>query len=196
MFFYVVASRNISDWWLAYWISHTQRDLPLGSNISAFNITPSETLNPHYENIYFHSADSLLVTGVFGDENTSIPELPLSSASDNLAFYLGIYGGLAVANSVSTRTLCMVIAFCDGKGNKLARLINDCCYSDCVFCPFWLNYSTILSVQCCIYSNAYLIDSGIHFVEGFPLCLWRHTGSNCTPQEVATEHSQSTSVIL
>ena len=73
-----LASRNINDWWLAYWISHTHTPSNT-TNISAYNISlPSNTPG-------------------------AIPLLPVISASDNMAFYLGIYGGLAAANSVSWR---------------------------------------------------------------------------------------------
>ena len=76
------ASRNVSDWWLAYWISHSNIPSNFGTNISAYNIT----------NVTHSSSTP-----------EHIPPLPIVSASDNLAFYLGIYGGLAAANSVSRR---------------------------------------------------------------------------------------------
>ena len=64
----ITASRNISDWWLAYWISHSHKPyLYINNNSSNFNFT----------NFTAYTA-----------------------AGDNLAFYLGIYGGLAAANSV------------------------------------------------------------------------------------------------
>ena len=64
----ITASRNISDWWLAYWISHSHKPhLYTNNNSSNFNFT----------NFTAYTA-----------------------AGDNLAFYLGIYGGLAAANSV------------------------------------------------------------------------------------------------
>lgn len=65
---YIIASRNIADWWLAYWISHTHK--PNNSSVTLFT------------------------QGEFPNHTTH------SVASDNLAFYLGIYGGLATANSV------------------------------------------------------------------------------------------------
>lgn len=71
----IIASRNVSDWWLSYWISHSQSGPP--SNISSFNINNSTTVP------------------------TTVAMTNTTAASDNLAFYLGIYGGLAGANSVS-----------------------------------------------------------------------------------------------
>ena len=39
----------------------------------------------------------------FSPSSTSIPFLPIEEASDNLRYYLGIFGGLAAGNSVSDR---------------------------------------------------------------------------------------------
>ena len=71
----LIASRNVSDWWLAYWVSHAHH--PSHFNISYYNTSDSDTVV------------------------TSLPFLPITSASDSLTYYLGIYGGLAAANSVS-----------------------------------------------------------------------------------------------
>ena len=85
------ASRNVSDWWLAYWISHTHVSSTFGTNISAYNITHS------------FSTPEVIPPLPLTHSPEYIPALPIVSASDNLAFYLGIYGGLAAANSVSWR---------------------------------------------------------------------------------------------
>ncbi len=86
-----LASRNINDWWLAYWISHTHSGET--SNVTAFNATPSFYL-PSSPSSYFDPES---------DSGSTMPLLPLTSSSDNLVFYLGVYGGLAAANSVSSR---------------------------------------------------------------------------------------------
>ncbi len=76
---FIVASRNVADWWLSYWITHSQDGYP--HNIT---IPSSVTLsNSHYSSV----SDS--------------PFINIVSGSDNLYYYLGIYGGLALANSVS-----------------------------------------------------------------------------------------------
>lgn len=79
------ASRNINDWWLSYWIAHAHNDSEAGLNISSEELV----------SILFHQAS-------ISKSNTSIPIVSLEWASDNLAFYLGIYGGLAAANTVSS----------------------------------------------------------------------------------------------
>lgn len=87
---YTIASRNISDWWLAYWISHTHKPYL------------------HFDDNGNHSSVTYVPKGEFpelqsGSNNTQMTNL--TAAGDNLAFYLGIYGGLATANSVSQ---CMI----------------------------------------------------------------------------------------
>ena len=81
---YITASRNISDWWLAYWISHTHKKLHVHNNLSWVTTPPP-------------AQQDFLYTDTIGD---SYPLINITSADDNLAFYLGIYAGLAAANSV------------------------------------------------------------------------------------------------
>lgn len=77
------ASKNINDWWLAYWISHSNKH-------------PGALLNTTTS-----YSTTLVGSGYDGGNQTA-----LRGASDNLAFFLGIYGGLAAANSVSDTCLC------------------------------------------------------------------------------------------
>ena len=63
----LLASRNINDWWLSYWITKTHN----GTMSSSYSISNDELV----------SSDQ--------------------SSHDHLGFYLGIYGGLAGANTVS-----------------------------------------------------------------------------------------------
>ena len=79
LLFDILASRNISDWWLAYWISHTQDGYPDNITLPMYNIISST------------SSDTVIQ-----------PMTTIVSGSDYLPFYLGIYGGLALSNSVST----------------------------------------------------------------------------------------------
>ena len=62
----LLASRNISDWWLSYWVTKTHN----GTMSSSYSINDDE----------------------LGSDQ---------SPHDHLGFYLGIYGGLAGANTVS-----------------------------------------------------------------------------------------------
>lgn len=65
------ASRNIGDWWLAYWISHSRTANHLNSTMAI---------------------PSGLTVDQFG--------LHIHIVKDTVTFYLVVYGGLAIANSV------------------------------------------------------------------------------------------------
>ena len=87
---YIIASRNIADWWLAYWISHSHKPYL------------------YFDNNDNHSSVALFLEGELPapqNENNDTHFTNLTAAGDNLAFYLGIYGGLATANSVRYITL-------------------------------------------------------------------------------------------
>ncbi|OCT79575.1 ATP-binding cassette sub-family C member 10 [Xenopus laevis] len=96
--FMMQASRNISDWWLSHWISSLQ-DSP--RNVSLTNITPS----------FFPSASLLL----FSQGGLVSPITLVHSADNNssldITFYLSVYGGIAVANSVFTALRAFLFAF-------------------------------------------------------------------------------------
>ena len=74
--FSLSASRNVSDWWLAYWISHTARQHVNSTTSSHLNHVMALVLN----------ADQL--------------GMRVHIVKDTVTFYLVIYGGLAVANTV------------------------------------------------------------------------------------------------
>lgn len=71
------ASRNIGDWWLAYWISHSRTENHLNSTMAC-----------HLR----HVIPSGLTADQFGQR--------IHIVKDTVTFYLVVYGGLAVANSV------------------------------------------------------------------------------------------------
>ena len=91
------ASKNVSDWWLAYWISHSH-DHP-GTNLTHTSPPPSPT---HTLSLTAATVDS--GGRVWGGlaSGALVNETVLKEAQDNLVFYLAIYGGLAAANSVSS----------------------------------------------------------------------------------------------
>ena len=68
-----LASRNLSDWWLSYWVTHTS-----SSQSTTLQTTPT----------YLLTAPTSVTT-------------TLPHVENDLRFYLGVYGGLAAANSVS-----------------------------------------------------------------------------------------------
>ena len=91
---YFPASKNVSDWWLAYWISHSHSDPGTPLNTTTLHSTP-HTL--HSTPLHYTDSLVLLDSSGSGDINATV----LREASDNLVFYLCVYGGLAAANSVS-----------------------------------------------------------------------------------------------
>lgn len=76
------ASRNVSDWWLAYWISH--------SRVS--NSTAREHVNLTTSYQWNHVIPPVLTTDQLGKH--------VHIVKDTVTFYLVVYGGLAVANTV------------------------------------------------------------------------------------------------
>ncbi|XP_066451295.1 ATP-binding cassette sub-family C member 10 [Eleutherodactylus coqui] len=94
---FMQASRNVSDWWLSYWIS----SLPDASqNSSLVTLTP-----PALAPALLLFSMSGLVTPMswdqFRGQNTSV----------DLSFYLSVYGGMAAANSIFTALRALLFAF-------------------------------------------------------------------------------------
>ncbi|CAH2256577.1 multidrug resistance-associated 7 [Pelobates cultripes] len=85
------ASRNVSDWWLSHWISSLENSHG-NYSISA----PSPTL------LLFSSVR--LLSPVF------LTKSEKQNSSVNIKFYLSIYGGIAVANSVFTALRAILFA--------------------------------------------------------------------------------------
>ncbi|XP_076314216.1 LOW QUALITY PROTEIN: ATP-binding cassette sub-family C member 10-like [Tachypleus tridentatus] len=85
-------SRTLSDWWLAYWISHTFEG---GFNFTDNNHSHSDTID-----------NSLCFSKVLG-KNMTNATLP----NDNLTFYMVVYGSLAAANSVFTLFRAFLFAY-------------------------------------------------------------------------------------
>lgn len=103
--FPLAASKNVSDWWLAYWISHSHSHpgTLLNTTSSTFFVTHSQLSTPLL-GAYSPTDDVPLVLESSGNSSTPVV---LKEASDNLKFYLGIYGGLAAANSVRSSIMYM-----------------------------------------------------------------------------------------
>ncbi|WAR19116.1 MRP7-like protein [Mya arenaria] len=88
--FLMQASRNINDWWLSYWVSH--------SEVPGQNVTNHST--PAGLQQYLHSIP----------DNVTTPSM-LVTAGDNVMFYLTVYGCLAGANSVFTLFRAFLFAY-------------------------------------------------------------------------------------
>ena len=99
----------MSDWWLAYWISHSY-DHP-GSllntttdSLSLYSTLLTDSSSSSSSSSYMYDGVLLVGSGSGSAENSTV----LREASDSLPFYLGVYGGLAAANSVRSRSHSLV----------------------------------------------------------------------------------------
>ena len=102
------ASKNVSDWWLAYWISHSY-DHPgslLNTTTDSLSLLTDSSFSTSSSSSYMYDGVLLVGSGSGSAENSTV----LREASDSLQFYLGVYGGLAAANSVRSRSLTLITA--------------------------------------------------------------------------------------
>ncbi|NWW63280.1 MRP7 protein, partial [Ifrita kowaldi] len=96
--FLMQASRNISDWWLSYWISSISQT----ANTSVMACSASL---PSPELLLFSTAG--LVSPIQDLDNTPAP----SNGSVDVNFYLTVYGSIAGANSLFTIVRAFLFAY-------------------------------------------------------------------------------------
>ncbi|NXM91144.1 MRP7 protein, partial [Oenanthe oenanthe] len=96
--FLMQASRNISDWWLSYWISSISQT----ANTSVMDCSSSL---PSPELLLFSTAG--LVSPIQDLDKTSAPP----NGSEDVNFYLIVYGSIAGANSIFTIIRAFLFAF-------------------------------------------------------------------------------------
>ncbi|KAJ0033464.1 hypothetical protein NQD34_000571 [Periophthalmus magnuspinnatus] len=90
------ASKNLSDWWLSYWISQLRNN---GSH--RFDGSSSEVpISPHLLLFSQHQLVSPLS-----------PIHSLNNLSSDVKFYLTVYGGIAVGNTVFTALRAFLFAY-------------------------------------------------------------------------------------
>uniref|UniRef100_A0A3P8Q616 ATP-binding cassette, sub-family C (CFTR/MRP), member 10 n=1 Tax=Astatotilapia calliptera TaxID=8154 RepID=A0A3P8Q616_ASTCA len=90
------ASKNVSDWWLSYWISELKHNGSTGNNDSSLPAFSS----PH-----------LLL---FSPGRSSVPSDYMFLSNDidaDVKFYLTVYGSIAVANTVFTALRAFLFAY-------------------------------------------------------------------------------------
>ncbi|XP_011404304.1 PREDICTED: multidrug resistance-associated protein 7-like isoform X1 [Amphimedon queenslandica] len=124
--FLMQASRNVSDWWLSFWISHTRKDER-------------------------HNLTSLLESA------------PISTNSQpHLSFYLGIYGGLAAANTLFTLLRAFLYAY---GGLEAARVLHKKLLSAILGAPVWFfDINPIGRIVNRFSSDLYAIDDSLPFI--------------------------------
>lgn len=94
---FMQASRNVSDWWLSYWIARLP-DVPRNASLV---MVPPPVLAPA---LLLFSPGGLL-TPVRWDQSLG------QNSSVGIVFYLSVYGGIAAANSVFTALRALLFAF-------------------------------------------------------------------------------------
>ncbi|XP_005104371.1 multidrug resistance-associated protein 7 isoform X2 [Aplysia californica] len=131
--FFMQASRNLTDWWLAFWVTHSQDSSPLNSSVPAV-IWPVR----------------------------NIPAQNLSSGSDNLNFYLGIYGGLAACNSIFTLMRAFMFAY---GGVKAATVIHQRLLKAILKAPMsFFDMTPVGRILNRFSSDLYAVDDGLPFI--------------------------------
>ncbi|XP_078671973.1 ATP-binding cassette sub-family C member 10-like [Branchiostoma floridae x Branchiostoma belcheri] len=97
--FLMQASKNLNDWWLSYWISHSHHNDTISSTHPALAITSS--------------VPSFISPLLLASSN---------STTDDVTFYLTVYGALAGANTVFTLFRAFLFAY---GGICAARVLHD-----------------------------------------------------------------------
>ncbi|KAK7930093.1 hypothetical protein WMY93_006488 [Mugilogobius chulae] len=90
------ASKNVSDWWLSYWISQLKNS----NDSNSYNSSSGAFLSPHLLLFSHHQLLSPLSSVHFGN-----------NLSSDVKFYLMVYGGIAVANTVFTALRAFLFAY-------------------------------------------------------------------------------------
>uniref|UniRef100_A0A8C6U2W1 ATP-binding cassette, sub-family C (CFTR/MRP), member 10 n=1 Tax=Neogobius melanostomus TaxID=47308 RepID=A0A8C6U2W1_9GOBI len=104
---FISASKNVSDWWLSYWISQLRNN---GSH-SLNESSSGSVLSPHLLLFSQHQLVSPL---------TSVRSL--NNLSSDVNFYLTVYGGIGAANTVFTAIRAFLFAY---GGIRAATIIHN-----------------------------------------------------------------------
>ena len=125
--FFPLASRNVSDWWLAHWISHSR---VTNSTADHLNSTTKYNLN--------HVILSAL--------NPVQSGLSVHIVKNTVTFYLLVYGGLAVANTVS---LILSIQNMTGSPFRVLTVffISSMCFAHLVIARLFLFLRFVLRIK-------------------------------------------------
>ncbi|XP_069464906.1 LOW QUALITY PROTEIN: ATP-binding cassette sub-family C member 10 [Ambystoma mexicanum] len=94
---FMQASRNVSDWWLSHWISNLQQKT---GNASLSNLV-SAGFSPQLLLFFPGGLLSPVTMAHSSDQNSSL----------DVDFYLTVYGGIAVANTIFTVLRAFLFAF-------------------------------------------------------------------------------------
>ncbi|KAJ7321462.1 Multidrug resistance-associated protein 7 [Desmophyllum pertusum] len=134
------ASRNVSDWWLAYWISHSR----VSSNVS----TIRQHVNVTSADQWGHVMSPVMTADQLG--------------MHTVTFYLVVYGGLAVANTIFTLFRAFLFAY---GGICAARVLHSRLLKSILSAPVsFFDVTPIGRIINRFSSDIYSIDDSLPFI--------------------------------
>ncbi|XP_041468071.1 ATP-binding cassette sub-family C member 10-like [Lytechinus variegatus] len=147
-------SKNVSDWWLSYWVSHTKQSSP--SNHTTTHPPSTRHRSSLLQPIY-------LSLGLEMDHYKPDGHHPSDvDNSSSLEFYLGIYGGLIGANSVFTLLRAFLFAY---GGIHAATMIHDRLLKSILRAPIsFFDVTPVGRIINRFSSDVFTIDFGLPFI--------------------------------
>ncbi|KAK3092515.1 hypothetical protein FSP39_003868 [Pinctada imbricata] len=147
--FLMQASRNINDWWLSYWVSH--------SHTAAHHDNHSIVKGPlsSSQDRSISDISTVIVTSTSRYSN-------LTQAEDNVTYYLMIYGILAGANSLFTLARAFLFAY---GGICAAQVLHTKLLSTILKAPIsFFDVTPIGRIVNRFSSDLYSIDDSLPFI--------------------------------
>ncbi|XP_077991202.1 ATP-binding cassette sub-family C member 10-like [Glandiceps talaboti] len=150
--FFMQASRNTSDWWLSYWVTHSHQTNN-ASNISHVGFLLGSGQGPVQPTYWFIASQ-----GIYQQIAS-----PASNGKDSdIEFYLTVYGSIAVVNSICT--FCRAFLFAYG-GICAARILHKRLLSSILKAPVvFFDVTPIGRIINRFSSDMYEIDDTLPFV--------------------------------
>ncbi|CAB3994460.1 multidrug resistance-associated 7-like [Paramuricea clavata] len=159
--FLMQASRNISDWWLAYWISHDKH-------------SPSTNHTSSSDHVSLFSPSR----GTSAVEPDDLHTMHVYVKKGSLTFYLVVYGGIAFANTVFTFFRAFLFAY---GGVHAAQVIHEKLLKSILRAPIsFFDVTPIGRVVNRFSSDTYSIDDSLPFMMNiFMAQLFGVAGTIC-----------------
>ncbi|XP_069116797.1 ATP-binding cassette sub-family C member 10-like [Argopecten irradians] len=148
---FMQASRNINDWWLSYWVSHSN---------STINDTPGNGSGSSWASgteLQFTYNRYALPADLGSTNNSSTPD-----SEDDIKFYLTVYGCLAGANSLFTLARAFLFAY---GGICAARILHHKLLEKILRAPMsFFDVTPIGRILNRFSSDLYAIDDSLPFI--------------------------------
>ncbi|XP_067681975.1 ATP-binding cassette sub-family C member 10-like [Haliotis asinina] len=156
--FLMQASRNISDWWLSYWVTNSH-----APNTSISGNSSSHMISTWYPQEYFYIATPFMSSSAPSVTNSTIvPSSITTYAEDNITFYLNVYGCLAGANTIFTLFRAFLFAY---GGICAARVVHKNLLSSILKAPVsFFDVTPIGRIINRFSSDLYSIDDSLPFI--------------------------------